>query len=323
MGAIDDPLYASVKRTAGFRAIPAPGYIRITGEGQIDFLNRQTTNDLNLLTPDSAVVTVLTSPTAKILDVLTVFFEDRSQEQSLGVLCLPGRAARTTRFLNTRIFFMDRVVVEDVSNQFCSFEITGPLAGSYLGATGYTTGQTLQVLSFGEDRLRILHKSGPLGEAFQLVAPVEAAPRIQERLINAGIQLISDSLYEILRIEAGLPSADQELNEEYTPLEMKLDPYIANNKGCYTGQEIIARQLTYDKVTRKLTGLRLKSAVEPGSPVYIEAKHLGDVTSFAHSPEHGFIALAVLKRPFLENGTQVSIKKESDILPAWVAELPF
>ena len=94
----------------------------------------------------------------------------------------------------------------------------------------------------------------------------------------------------------------------------------ADNKGCYTGQEIIARQVTYDKVTKSLAGLVCESAVNIGDEVSVGGESAGKVTSVAFSPRLGrYIALAILRRPHNAVGTKARVGTTT----AQVVELPF
>ena len=94
----------------------------------------------------------------------------------------------------------------------------------------------------------------------------------------------------------------------------------AENKGCYTGQEIIARQITYDKVTRTLVGLRSAALLAPGAAVAAEGREVGRVTSAAFSPQlQAPVALAIVKRPYNAVGTTVVVNG----VEATVAALPF
>lgn len=96
-------------------------------------------------------------------------------------------------------------------------------------------------------------------------------------------------------------------------------------KGCYTGQEVIARQVNFDKVTKQMVGLRLEEDLNSGKRVWsLENRQpAGNVTSFATSPRLGSIALAVLKRPFHEPGTQVVVGEQEQGVGGVVVPLPF
>ena len=122
-----------------------------------------------------------------------------------------------------------------------------------------------------------------------------------------GVSRISRDGYRIIQVEQGLPSAEHELTEDFTPLEIGLLGAISDRKGCYTGQEVIARQLTYDKVTRRLVGLRLEGMLSRGTKLYAEGKPAGEITSIVESPRFGHIALAVVKRPHHDEGSTLEI----------------
>ena len=106
------------------------------------------------------------------------------------------------------------------------------------------------------------------------------------------------------------------MSEAYTPLEVGLQAAISDSKGCYTGQEIIARQITYDKVTQQLRILRMEKPLEPGAQVRVEGKKAGVLTSAAESPQFGPVGLAVLKRPHHEIGTLVELETVDGTLVA-------
>jgi folate-binding protein YgfZ len=142
----------------------------------------------------------------------------------------------------------------------------------------------------------------------RLLAPVEVVGAIQTFLAGAGAVQLSDDEYEIWRIEAGLPAVGAELSEEYTPLEAGLEAAISSTKGCYTGQEVIARQITYDKVTQQLCGLRLERSARPGERIWtMDGTPVGKVTSAATSPRFGEIALGVVKRPHHQPGADLKV----------------
>ncbi len=282
------------------------GYIRVTGEDRHDWLDRQSTNNMRALTPTRAVRTVLTSPTGRILDVLTVLDEG----EALGLVPLPGYVNRTLHYLRGRIFFMDKVKVTDATSEvgLCLCEgpqvemVAGPLGVERLPALD----EVLQVEMEGAP-VRAVGTSGVGGDACLLVVPREHMAAVEERLQGAGILPIDEATYEVLRVEAGIPGPGRELTTAYTPLEVGLEDLIAEGK-CYPGQEVIARQITYDKVVRRLVKLRLDAAVEPGAEVVANGKPVGVVTSAAVSPRKGPLALAVLRRPYFEKGTRVAVR---------------
>jgi len=94
--------------------------------------------------------------------------------------------------------------------------------------------------------------------------------------------------------------------------------WCPQKKGCYTGQEVLARLVTYDKVTRQLVQLGAPEPMETKAIVYAEGKAVGQVTTAAVSPQLGPIALAVMRRPFDEAGTHLEIRRKDGLLSATV-----
>ncbi|MAG30750.1 MAG: hypothetical protein CL908_07670 [Deltaproteobacteria bacterium] len=129
---------------------------------------------------------------------------------------------------------------------------------------------------------------------------------------------------EVLRVEAGIPALGAELDEEVLPPEARLERAIATDKGCYVGQEIIARLRARGQVNHLLVGLRLDRADDGGLPavgVALSAtgRETGEITSIAESPSEGAVALGYVRREHAESGTRIEFDGGSAI----VTELPF
>ena len=312
---------------AVYYPLVSAGILRLTGRDRLPFLQRQTTNNINQLSAETGQVSVLTNAAARILDVFFIFISPEGDE-SLFLLPLEGKADATARYLKSRIFFMDQVTLTNESPAYCQFIVDGCQAADALKRAGFTTLPMTDGIQHAElDGLPVfligwrgLNQPGP---AFRLVAPAQSADNLQRVFQQSGMLSLDYDTREILRIESGLPAAASEISEEYTPLEIGLGYAVSDNKGCYTGQEIIARQITYDKITRQMVGLRLDQPVEQGSEVFAEDRSVGKVTSAALSPRLGPLALAVLKRPYFTPQTQVVVKQGEQTIRAQVVELPF
>jgi folate-binding protein YgfZ len=157
------------------------------------------------------------------------------------------------------------------------------------------------------------------------LVPVGGTEALLANLEGIGVHRLETDTYEVLRIEAGVPAAGHELTEDYTPLETNLAETVSMTKGCFTGQEVIARQVNFDKVTKQLAGLRLEEMVNAGRPVHSPEKDqsAGVITSTTTSPRFGPIALAMLKRPFDQPRTQLIAKRNANSINATVSSLPF
>ena len=314
-------LYTDGQTNTAFYEQEKPGYFRIAGDDRHAFLQRQTTNDINLLSPERSLVTVLTSPAGRILDVLWVIDEDRA----FSVLTLPRPGEQTFNFLSSRIFFMDKVSLVDASQEICQIDLLGPGASEFLHELGAIRNPQ------DNETLTIMMAKAPVRVFFQrntghkLLIPKEICHQVLNELENNGAAPLSPESYEIMRIETGLPAARHELTEDYTPLETGFQWTISDNKGCYTGQEVIARQVNYDKITRQLVGLLMSDVPQIGDTLYPLDKEqpVGKITSMALSQRFGPIALAIVKRPFHQPGSElVTHDEEQSITPVTTA-LPF
>ncbi|HLA98616.1 MAG TPA: glycine cleavage T C-terminal barrel domain-containing protein [Anaerolineales bacterium] len=319
-----DSAYQAALQGVVFFDIRDGGVLRVEGPDQLAFLQRQTTNDVDLLSPSRSLVTVLVNPAARILDVLRLCQEG----SGIDVLTLPGYAASTARFLKSRIFFMDKVSLQDLSQEYAQIELDGPNAGALLRKLGFEHAPELDeviLARFNEAQIRAIGRRGLIGKGYLLLAHAEQAQALQAALRAHQAEELSSEIYQILRLEAGLPGAGAELNEQYTPLEAGLAWTVAADKGCYTGQEIIARQVTYDKITQHLVGLHLEAAIPPGERLWAEGKPVGTATSVVASPTFGQIALAIVRRPYHAPGTTLTASAEPGDpgLRARVVTLPF
>lgn len=299
-----------------------PGYIRISGQDRLDFLQRQTTNDLRLLSQNQPLVTVLTSPTGRVLDVLWVIDEG---EDTYGILTLPGQGDQTASFLNNRIFFMDKVSIENANAELLQVELFGDGLAEVLRELGVNADPN------DNNQTSITIKEVPVMVIMhphmrsRLLIPSAHGDQVISVLKEYQILPISSEEYKILRIESGIPAANHELVEHYTPLEVGFRWAISDNKGCYTGQEVIARQVNYDKVTKHLIGLRTGDLLRENETLYAQdsGQPVGTVTSAVLSPRFGSIALAVIKRPYHEPGTGLLLKLNNQEKKTVTNELPF
>jgi len=179
----------------------------------------------------------------------------------------------------------------------------------------------IQVAGF---EMRVLGQPGLIDPGFRLLVATQNATRLTYMLAAMGAIPIDDASYQALRVEAGVPASGNELTEEHTPLEVGLEAHVSLDKGCYTGQEVITRQVNYNKVSQRLVGLRLEEATAPGVDLAFEGRQVvGKVTSAIVSPRLGPIALAIVRRPFHEPGTCLSLTGQGKKQKAVVCELPF
>jgi len=307
--------YLAARQGAVIISRSQEGRVRAVGRDRLDLLHRMSTNDLTGMEVGEARSTVLTTPIARMVDVLQVL--------NLGetVLCLtsPGRRAAVRRWLAGYIFYNDEVRFEEVSNGLTQLGIYGPRAGAV--AETLTTGAKALVENrFVEREGLIVWRSRPLADAsFTLIAPTDRLEALWNQALAAGATPAGEATYETLRLAAGWPEAGHEITEETIPLEANLWEAVSFSKGCYIGQEIIARMESRGRLARRLVGLKLEAPVAEGSEARVGEGVAGKVTSAGIVPEVGPVALGILKTAVAEPGTRVRVGEVGGV----VVTLPF
>lgn len=293
------------------------------GEDRIAFLQRISTNDVRLV-PGQGAVTVLVSPTARIQAVLTVL----AMPTGLLLLAGPGQGPAIFNTLRTQIFFNDKVNLEGRGGALAQFNLLGPQAASLLAQVASPVDDLplfgWRTVTIAGVDVTVQRHEGLGNDGFTLLTPAMAALAVRAALLRAGAVPLDEDAYHTLRVEAGVPAPGLELTEQVNPLEAGLRRFCDDHKGCYTGQEIIARQITYDKVTTHLVGLLPEALVAPEAKVLVEGKQVGWISSTVHSIAlDGPIALAFVRRPHHEPNTPLVVQSGDQAIAAIVAALPF
>jgi folate-binding protein YgfZ len=163
-------------------------------------------------------------------------------------------------------------------------------------------------------------------DGYDLIVPVELAEEIWDSLVALKAVPVGFEAFETLRIEAGEPRFGVDMTENHVVLETGLDDAVSFTKGCYIGQEIIARIHWRGHVAKRLSGLVLEQgeARRDDRILSVDGKEIGKVTSAVFSPKLGKgIALGYVKYDYLPVGTAVQIAREDgEELAAVVTELP-
>jgi aminomethyltransferase len=280
------------------------GRLRIVGRDRLDLLHRMSTNDLNTLAVGEARETVLTTPIARIVDVLWVL----NRGETALALTSAGRATGVRRWLSGYIFYNDQVKFADASAELGQLGLFGPQAAAVAdallpGAAALAPDRFLE-----GDGLLVLRGRPLAGDGYTVIAPSEAAGAAWQRALQAGAAPAGEDAFQLLRLEAGRPYAGHELTEDYIPLEADLWPAVSFSKGCYIGQEIIARMESRGKLARRLLGLELDAPVEAGAEVRVAGGGVaGKVTTAGVLPGRGPVALAFLKTSQAGPGTAVEV----------------
>lgn len=168
----------------------------------------------------------------------------------------------------------------------------------------------------------LVSRTFPLGgDGYSIIAPASGLEPLRGKALEAGAIPATDACLEILRLEAGLPAAGRELTEDYNPWEARLQDAVSLDKGCYVGQEVIARLNTYDKVSKLLVRLRFAGAAvpDPGAPLQFEGHVTGTLTSAATIPgSDQVIALGYVKDEDAIAGREVLAGLGESWIPATI-----
>jgi aminomethyltransferase len=291
------------------------GRVRVTGRDRLDLLHRMSTNDINGIAVGEARQTVLTTAIARIVDAPWVLNRGEAALLVTGA----GRAAAVRRWLAGYIFFRDDVKLADASAELGQIGIFGKHAAEIAEAL-WPGAATLAEDHFGERDDVLAWRGRPLaGGGYTFIAPAAQLDALIAQAVAAGAVQAGDETYRLLRLAAGQPEAGHELTEEYIPLEANLWHAVSFTKGCYIGQEIIARMESRGKLARRLVGLKLNAPVAEGAEVKAGEAVVGKVTSAGVLPELGPVALAFLKTAQCEPGTAVIVGEAAGA----VVNLPF
>ncbi len=283
------------------------GRIEVSDADRIRFLHNQSTNDFKIRKPGEGCDTVFVTSTARTIDLATAYIS----EDLVLLLVSPNLTEKLMTFLDRYIFFADKVKLADVTSKTATFSLIGSGSRALLENLGAADllGQPYashRLLNLAGQAVRVAVGSELATEGYTLMTQVGHSSALQKSLIEAGAVTMSDRVWEQLRIEQGRPMPGHELTDDYNPLEAGLWNIISFNKGCYIGQETIARLDTYNGVKQQLWGVRLKAPVKVGTIVTVGEEKVGKLTSVLET-ETGAIGLAYVRTKAGGAGLSVQI----------------
>ena len=286
------------------------GVLKITGEDRLRYLHNQSTNDFEKLQPGEGCDTVFVTSTARTLDLATAYVT----EDAVLVLVSPNRRQQLLTWLDRFIFPFDKVELNDISADYAVFSLIGE-ASQILSQL---THDTISLNNLGEHQLisiadvpvRAGMGSGLATSGYTLIVERDRAGAVWSKIVEAGAIPGGDRLWETFRIQQGRPKSDRELTEDYNPLEAGLWQTISFEKGCYIGQETIARLNTYNGVKQKLWGIELDRPASPQTAIAVDDKKVGILTSYVDTPT-GCFGLGYVRTKAGGEGLQVKVGEAS------------
>lgn len=280
------------------------GRILVTGVGVLAWLDKMATNKLVDILPMTGKPTLFTNANARILDRVMVYVLDTDR---ILILTEPNRGDAVLNYLRGNIFYQDKITLTDWRAAYHQFAVHGQLADAFMSALMHSdlhdqrAENQYQVyqFSFADSQVYALRQKPFIGSSWTLITPIESALQVWRALVDMGKEyniIPSGGLvFNALRIRAGRVGVGRELTTEYIPLELGLWDEVSFDKGCYTGQEIIARMESRNKLARVLMRISLSQFAEAGTPLFHGGKAVGEITSSVIAPDGTIHAMAVVK----------------------------
>ena len=305
--------YAAAREGAALALLDDRGVLAVTGPQRQKFLHNMLSNDVASLAPGQGALASLMDVKGHLLALMRVLVTENAV-----LLELPQQ--RLAKVNETLLFYKVGAPVRFEERKDVVLAVLGPRAKAVLAAPELPNEAHL-AREIGGAPARIARASDlPAGGFVVHVAPDHVAS-VRQALSDAGAVPIARETFDVLRIEDGRPWYGADVTEDHLLHETGLlREYHSSSKGCYVGQEVVARlEGRGGNVNKLLRGLRLEAAAARGDVVRREGKDVGTITSAGVSPRLGAIALAYLHRSAFEPGTLVDVGGR----PATVVAPPF
>ena len=312
--------------------------MRFTGPKAAEVLTGLVTNDVGALTPGQGQYAAALTPKGKVIaDLRILRFED-SVLVDTSARAREGWASVVRKYVNPRLAqysdesaALTAIGVFGVQARYVVEEMTGighsalALLAPYAHVGGTVAGAAVHVVRVPDLAV----------EGYEILAPAEQHQEVWDAAVRAHATPAGLAAWEVARVEAGRPEWGLDMDDSTIPQEANLDELgaISYTKGCYTGQEIVARVHFRGHVNRTLRGLRAAGQEPPRSRATIfdgTGKMVGDVRSAVVSPRYGGIALGMVRRE-VENGAGLVARWSEDPagdepageMPVDVVPIPF
>jgi aminomethyltransferase len=297
--------YATAHESAVLVEHAGRGMLYLTGASRLDLINRMSTQAVAGLTSGQGAATVLTTDIGRIIDRIILY----ATSDGVYVLTGEGHGDALARYFRRNIFFNDDAQVADISAETAVWGVYGPRAGQMLLAAGFPEvdvplhhWRPAQI----DGARAYVHRADPVaGDGYYVTANATGHEAARGALLAAGLTPIDETAYDYLRIEAGLPRFGRELTLDYIPLEAGLWDDVSFSKGCYVGQEIIARMESRGKLAKRLVRLRPAAPLAAGTEITSAGRPVGTITSAADGPA-GPLALGYVKTAVLDAGAELT-----------------
>ena len=329
------PEYEALTHAAALIDLPSVGILRMRGKDRVRFLNAMITNDVTKLTPGHACAALVTTTKGKIVAELLVL----ARTEELLVLVLQGSVARVAESLESHII-ADDVTLEDLSGALAVIAVEGPKCRELVWRIFPREPLPMEALAFTENEHLGMHatvvRHSVVGDRGMLVLVARTEhERMKSYLAQGAIGLdgreVGRLAWNTRRIENGRPWFGADIGEDSFPAESSLESHVNYEKGCYLGQETIARMHYRGHPNWKLVGLAGGREVPPVGAVLAGGDEdaassnttAGRITSAVFSPAlQRVLCLGFVRAPLATAGTRFSIRDGGPDASLVIVELP-
>lgn len=261
------------------------GRLRLVGDDRVRFMHNQSTADFEALSVGQGCETVFVTNTGRTLELSTAYI----QGSSIMVVITPEMKDDMLTLLDKYIFPMDKVEVMDASEQCCMLSLHGLIADDLLirmqaeDLVGSPLG-THRLLNFKGSPVMVAVGGGLPGPGYTFITDEDGVADLWGTLVDMGATPAGEDTWERLRVLTGVPKPGAELTEDYNALEAGLYSAVSLEKGCYIGQETLAKVHGNNAVLKQLWGIKLEGAADAGTELTSDGKKVGVLTSVTEVP---------------------------------------
>jgi folate-binding protein YgfZ len=308
-----DAQYRQLREGAGYLLREERSWLAVVGADAAEYLQGQLTNDIEALGDGEGCYAALLDRKGHMQSDMRVL---RLGEGEILIETEAATAAAVRSHLDT--YRIGRAVeLEDRNGSLATVSAIGPATARVLAADPPPAEHCHRPASVGGVPCRLI---GTADGVDVLIDP-DAAVALSTALEAGGATRVTPAAAEIVRVESGEPRFGAEMGPQTIPAEAGIvERAVSFSKGCYIGQETVARLHYKGRPNRHLRGLRLSAATEPGATLTLGDREVGVVGTACLSPAFGPIALAIVRRE-AEPGAVVAVGDAG--VTAEVVELPF
>jgi folate-binding protein YgfZ len=307
-----DAQYRQLREECGLVDRAERGVLLVSGPDAAEYLQGQLTNDVEALEVGDGQYAALLDRKGHMQADMRVL---RPAAEEILIDTEPEALAATRRHLEMYSIGRD-VEVADVSEERAILSLIGPRAVEVAGTAALPQNACEATAVAGVECLAAGTAAG-----IDLIVASGEAERLRGALLEAGAVAVSPAAAEILRVEAGTPRFGAEMGTATMPAEAGIvEAAVSFTKGCYIGQETVARLHYKGRPNRHLRGLRLSAPTAPGAALRLGEKEVGQLGGSVVSPAFGPIGLAILRRE-AEPGTELAVGEDG--VTAQVVDVPF